>query len=225
VSYFSLVDLAVGKRPYVDEDVGHLLLRTNCLAQGETIGHDLCQSILRVNATLRSVGKTWSWGLIEGDRALPFNMSTLPLMVNNDLDVVVVFGDYVIHRLVRFIRAAGTSAAAGTRASAVAGGARASAAAAAAAAPAVQVDHFTKTLSIGGEPFLGSGYYFESYSSADLIKLAGELPDLVAVGVNMGVMLTLPAANASVQQAFFTAAVKSGFKVIYPLFILDGLTR
>jgi hypothetical protein len=41
----------------------------------------------------------------------------------------------------------------------------------------------------------------------------------------MGVMLTLPAANASVQQAFFNAAVKSGFKVIYPLFILDGLTR
>jgi hypothetical protein len=44
VEYYSLVDLAVGTRPYINTDLGHLLVRTDCLATGETIGHDLCQT-------------------------------------------------------------------------------------------------------------------------------------------------------------------------------------
>jgi hypothetical protein len=211
VEYFSLVDLAVGKRPYVNTDVGHLLMRTNCLAQGETIGHNLCQTSVTINATLRSVGKTWSWGsLIQGDRALPFNMSSLPPNVHNDLDVTIVFGargratgNYVIHRLVRFARVTTNSTQA--------------------AAQAVQVDAWTKTLSIGGNTFLGSGFYFGSYSPSDLLKMATELPSLVRRGVNMGVMLTLPGANETVQQSFFASAAHAGFKVIWPLFFTTAL--
>jgi hypothetical protein len=201
IEYFSLVDLAVGKRPYINEDVGHLLVRTNCLAQGETVGHDLCQAGVRVNATLRAVGMTWSWGMIPGDRALPFNMSQLPANVHQDLDVTVVFGQYVIHRLVRFMRVTTTSD----------------------ITHAVQVDHWTKTLAVGGRTFLGSGYYFGSYSPADLLKLSGELPVLVSRGVNMGVMLTLPGSNSSVQRVFFDAAAAAGFKVIWPLFMMTSL--
>jgi hypothetical protein len=60
-------------------------------------------------------GQTWKFegkDISAGDRALPFNMSSLPANVHNDLDVTIVFGgrgglatgDYVIHRLVRFAR-------------------------------------------------------------------------------------------------------------------------
>eukprot|EP01052_Picozoa_sp_SAG31_P016330 SAG31_NODE_1077_length_10037_cov_3.515899_2_plen_1115_part_00 len=211
VEYFSLVDLAVGKRPYVNTDVGHLLMRTNCLAQGETIGHNLCQTSVTINATLQSVGKTWSWGgLIQGDRALPFNLSSLPPNVHNDLDVTIVFGNrgratgsYVIRRLVRFARVTTNSSQA--------------------AAQAVQVDAWTKTLSIGGSTFLGSGFYFGSFSPSDLLNLAAELPSLVKRGVNMGVMLTLPGANQTVQQSFFASAAHAGFKVIWPLFFMTAL--
>lgn len=211
VEYFSLVDLAVGKRPYVDTDIGHLLVRTNCLAQGETIGHNLCQTSVTINATLQSVGKTWSWGgIIQGDRALPFNMSSLPPNVHNDLDVTIVFGNrgratgnYVIHRLVRFARVTTNSSQA--------------------AAQAVQVDAWTKTLTVGGSTFLGSGFYFGSYSPSDLLNLATELPSLVRRGINMGVMLTLPGANQTVQQSFFASAAHAGFKVIWPLFFMTAL--
>ena len=201
VEYFSLVVLAVSKRPYINEDVGHLFVRTNCLAQGETVGHDLCQAAVHVNATLQAVRMTWSWQMIPGDRALPFSMSQLPSNVHNDLDVTIVFGEYVIHRLVRFMRVTTTTD----------------------VTHAVQVDHWTKTLSVGGKLFLGSGYYFGSYGPADLLKLSGELPELVARGVNMGVMLTLPGSNSSVQRVFFDAAERSGFKVIWPLFFMTSL--
>ena len=160
--------------------------------------------------TLRAVGKSWSWGgIIQGDRALPFNMSELPPNVHNDLDVYVVFGgrgratgDYVIHRLVRFARVTTTASL---------------------AAQAVQVDSWTKSLSVGGKGFVGSGFYFGSYSPDDLLKLSSELPSLVASGVTMGVMLTLPGANSSVQQTFFSAAAHANFKVVWPLFFLEGL--
>ena len=76
---------------------------------------------------------------------------------------------------------------------------------------------------MGGRTFLGSGYYFGSYSPADLLKLSGELPELVASGVNMGVMLTLSGSNSSVQRVFFDAAERAGFKVIWPLFFMTGL--
>ena len=214
--------------------LGHLLVRTNCLAQGETIGHNLCrksrysldlialafsltrralgspETSVSINMTLRAVGKSWSWGgIIQGDRALPFNMSELPPNVHNDLDVYVVFGgrgratgDYVIHRLVRFARVTTTASL---------------------AAQAVQVDSWTKSLSVGGKGFVGSGFYFGSYSPDDLLKLSSELPSLVASGVTMGVMLTLPGANSSVQQTFFSAAAHANFKVVWPLFFLEGL--
>ena len=160
--------------------------------------------------TLRAVGKSWSWGgIIQGDRALPFNMSELPPNVHNDLDVYVVFGgrgratgDYVIHRLVRFARVTTTASL---------------------AAQAVQVDSWTKSLSVGGKGFVGSGFYFGRYSPDDLLKLSSELPSLVASGVTMGVMLTLPGANSSVQQTFFSAAAHANFKVVWPLFFLEGL--
>ena len=87
----------------------------------------------------------------------------------------------------------------------------------------MQVDAWTKTLTIGGSAFVGSGFYFGSYSPSDLLQLVAELPSLVKRGVNMGVMLTLPGSNSSVQRVFFDAAERSGFKVIWPLFITTSL--
>lgn len=85
---------------------------------------------------------------------------------------------------------------------------------------AVQVDHFTKTLSINGTPWVGSGQLFDS---DDLLGIAARLPQLVADGITLGVMLTLPHANHSVQSAFFEASAAVGFKIIYPAFITESV--
>ena len=85
------------------------------------------------------------------------------------------------------------------------------------------MDHFTKTLSIKGEPWIGTGHYFGSYSGEDFLRLIPRLPQLVQTGVHMGVMLTLPGANQSVQQRFFKASAAANFKIIYPAFIFDDV--
>eukprot|EP01043_Picozoa_sp_COSAG02_P009685 COSAG02_NODE_331_length_24480_cov_22.114720_21_plen_624_part_00 len=217
VSYFSLLDVALGKRPYYSgnrstagciftrqcgDDIAHLLVRTNCLAMGETIGHDLCQQQPRVNATLAGTGLAWQWTMIAGDRALPFNVSSLPPSVHNDLHVTISYGAYTAQRVIRFLRIPRPNSAT-TR--------------------PVQVDHFTKTLSIDGESWLGSGHYFGNFSGDDLLHLIPSLPQMVRTGIDMGVMLTLPSANRSVERAFFSASAEAGFKVVYPAFIFDGV--
>ena len=216
VSYFSLLEVGLGKRPYYSgnrstaactftrqcgDDIAHLLVRTNCLAMGETVGHDLCQQQPRVNATLAGTGLAWQWSMIAGDRALPFNVSSLPPSVHNDLHVVISYGAYTAHRVLRFARIPRPNH----------------------VGLAIQVDHFTKTLSIGGEPWLGSGHYFGDYSGDDLLRLIPRLPHMVRNGINMGVMLTLPSANRSVERAFFSASAAAGFKVVYPAFIFDDV--
>eukprot|EP01052_Picozoa_sp_SAG31_P004268 SAG31_NODE_175_length_21352_cov_3.981508_18_plen_345_part_00 len=218
VTYFSLLDVALGKRPYYSgrpstagceftrqcgDDVAHLLVRTNCLALGETVGHDLCQQQPKVNATLAGTELAWQWSMIAGDRALPFNISQLPASVHNDLHVSISYGPYTAKRVLRFARTPRPPQGDTT--------------------VPVQVDHFTKTLSIGGEPFVASGHYFGDFSGDDFLNLIARLPKMVAAGINLGVMLTLPAANHSVQSAFFKASADAGFKVVYPAFIFDSV--
>jgi hypothetical protein len=126
VSYHSLVDVAVGRRPYIDESSGALLLSTHASLRGVP---------LSVTATLAFANTTWSWQLTPNSSdgsVLHFSLGGLPATVNNDLCVDVAFATGKVSQCRRFMRAAMPPHG---------------------AAQPVQVDHHTKRFLINGAPF------------------------------------------------------------------------
>ena len=189
VEYFDLIQMAFDRRPYVTETTGHLLVRTHPI---------LCENgFTIVNATLSSGQNLFSGSrAISGDRPMPFNLSLLPETVHEDVQIqVLISGNNLsVTRPLRLIRAS------------------------APASPSfVQVDQSTKSLLVDSKPFLGSGYVYNDYSDEQLLQLSARLPELVKSGVTIGVLQTLPGANATVQRAVLDAAAASGFKVVWPL--------
>eukprot|EP01044_Picomonas_judraskeda_P017879 COSAG03_NODE_3440_length_2013_cov_1.116510_2_plen_296_part_00 len=77
-------DFAVGRRPYINETVGHLLLRTEGHAgQPLTVTASLCAGTLG----------NWSWNVTGGvDQLLSFPLAELPHLVNNDIVVTLTHG-------------------------------------------------------------------------------------------------------------------------------------
>lgn len=194
ISYIDLVQLAFSRRPYIAETVGHLLVRTHPM---------LCEAGFQIeNVTLPSGHSLMAGvGQVAGDRPLPFNLTGLPATVNEDVQVTVTITGKAVVTPLRFARAAPDPA----------------------VLAAVQVDHATKTLLVGGSPFRGGGgYAYNGYSGQELMELAAKLPTVVAAGARLGLMRSLPVANASVQAAFFAAAARAGFKVLWPLAPANG---
>ena len=84
VALFRLAQAQLGRRPYIDEASGSVLLRTDAGALGGTT--------LAVEAYLPCVpGKRWTWPNITGgtDVLLPLSFAGLPAKLHNDLCVVV----------------------------------------------------------------------------------------------------------------------------------------
>ena len=84
VELFHLAQAQIGRRPYVDETTGSIVLRTDALALGGTTIH--------VEAHLPCVsGKRWSWPNVDGgtDVLLPLSLAGLPARLHNDLCVTV----------------------------------------------------------------------------------------------------------------------------------------
>ena len=130
-------DVAIGKRPYVNETEGHLLLTTPGLA-GQR---------LRVTASLcaGTLGN-WSWDVTGGaDQLLSISLAQLPHLVNNDMLVTVTHasgGDNSSSIRRRFQRAWKSDM-----------------------RNTVQVDHHTRGLRVDGEPWFGVGWYQYAYTS------------------------------------------------------------
>ena len=130
-------DVAIGKRPYVNETEGHLLLTTPGLA-GQR---------LRVTASLcaGTLGN-WSWDVTGGaDQELSISLAQLPHLVNNDMLVTVTHasgGDNSSSIRRRFQRAWKSDM-----------------------RNTVQVDHHTRGLRVDGEPWFGVGWYQYAYTS------------------------------------------------------------
>ena len=135
ISYFTLVDAVLSRRPYLNESQGELLVTAHPSLAGQT---------LRLEASLGfAPSKRFSWTVIptatNRTAVLPFALAGLPTTINADLRIDVAFesGNLTIWR--RLMRAPLPADPAD-------------------AAAAVQVDHSTMALRVGGKIFQGSGW-------------------------------------------------------------------
>jgi hypothetical protein len=144
VSYFALVEAVLGRRPYLDEARGELLVTAHPSLAGQP---------LQIEASLgfASPAKRWTWMLTPTPAALvaalPLELTGLPETINADLRIDVsglgaaaagISKLTIWRRLMRAPLPASASA----------------------AAAAVQVDHSARMLRVGGVIFQGSGWYF-----------------------------------------------------------------
>lgn len=84
VEFFHLAQAQLGRRPYIEETTGSILLRTDSQALGG--------ASIAVEAYLPCVpGLHWAWPIVTGgsDVLLPLSLSKLPANVHNDICVVV----------------------------------------------------------------------------------------------------------------------------------------
>lgn len=136
-----LWDIAIGRRPYISETRGTLLLRTEPGLNGLNVS---------VSASLPCVAKNWSWtvvpSLAQMENLLDLGeLSSLPENINNDLIIDVAIGGSPNgtqrRRFQRAYRANSTNT--------------------------VQVDHHTASLLVDGEPWAGWGWYIYPWTSFD----------------------------------------------------------
>ena len=158
VTYFAPVDVAVGRRPYLTESQGALLLRTD---------PSLRAVPLAVTASLAFAKRKWSWQLTprNGTSVLWFGLSGLPAVINNDICVLVVMGTGKIRQCRRLMRT--TAPAPGS------------------AVQPVQIDHHTQTFRIAGKPFIGTGWYVGQQPSPNITRFLNVLRPHAELGANM----------------------------------------
>ena len=136
ISYFTLVDAVLGRRPYLNESQGELLVTAHSSLAGRA---------LQLEASLGfAPNKRFSWTVTPTaaklTAVLPFALAGLPTTINADLRLDVDYGTdnlTIWRRLMRSPLPADPAA----------------------AAAAVQVDHSTMALRVGGETFQGSGWF------------------------------------------------------------------
>jgi hypothetical protein len=199
IEYTLLFDIALGRRPYVEEKLGHLLVRCNTSLLG---------SMVAVEATLPALPATasqgWRWEnvTLNGSNVLAFALgSALPATVNADMRVVITLPDgTVVTKWRRFMRAPHPP-------------------------PGVmvsQVDHFRRGLLVGGEPFLGAGFYISVPKPAENESLAGSaLWSLLERQASMGDNQLMPyffrALSHPRRLQILDHCQKLGLKVMVPL--------
>lgn len=163
LEYISLVDVVIGRRPYVrGEAQGSLLVTTDPSLRGQT---------LALSATLPG-GHRWQWQLTpqNGTDTLWFPLAAVAPIVNADMTVVISSGT-ALHRgnitiQRRFLRAPPEGA------------------------PPLGVsviDHTTRQVLIDGEGFQGVGWYVDAYPSNVSAQLA-----LISTQVRLGVNQIMP---------------------------------
>jgi hypothetical protein len=143
VEYAFLIDVALDRRPYIAEAQGALLLRCNASLVG-TAGVTVAATIPTLPAAATA---SWRWANVQlnSSTVLRFDLSSLPpTTVNADIEIVISGGggglNITKHR--RFMRAPPPSAAGEVQ--------------------AAQIDHATRGLLVGGDPFgLGTGWYID----------------------------------------------------------------
>ena len=211
IEYVFLLDVAIGLRPYIAEQHGHLLLRCNASLLGRTVN---------VAATIPSVssGASWRWDSVRlnGSNVLEFALSGLPASVNADLRIVVsaadaasssMFGELSnVVKWRRFMRAAAPIAP---------------------GVEPVQVDHHRRGLLVNNQPFVGSGWYVGTNSmSKDWQRNVSASLEALALQAKLGDTQIMPYGlgwwPASEQLALLDGCAALGIKVMYPLAPLVG---
>ena len=200
VMYFTQFQVAVGRRPYITESTGHLLVQIDRSLHNKWIE---ISAVFAGNHLAR-----WVLPAANASAALPFALNSLPNEVNNDMKISFRVGSASAPPTVAFRRL--------MRAPVPPPGVE-----------AVQVDHWTRSLLVNGsKQFDGNGWYMGSfgngYQPEALNQLRRALPALVQQGINMGMVGNLNSlyfndSAGGYQEQFLNAAAKAGFKVIYPV--------
>lgn len=196
MAYFTLIDAVVARRPYLNETEGQILLSTNPSFRGQT---------LTVTVTLLlSSGNVTLWGPasveVQNDTStLQFSLDPLvPVSVNTDV-VVTVLGQnnpqVTIRRRFQRIPLSGLPTG---------------------ATPSV-VDHTTRSLVVGGKPFLGMGWYLNAGRAGNATELFGGLATHGQLGTNQLMPYELVALDPQEQLSFLDHCHASGIRVLFPM--------
>ena len=135
-------DVAISRRPYITEETGELLVQLDPALLG---GH------VEITADLPCAQASWNWTLATTPGSeqyiLPFSLTSLPKLLNNDMHITVV--NHGVHVAVatstkrrRFQRAWKPNS-----------------------TNTVQVDHSTRGLLVNGEPWAMMGWYIYDANS------------------------------------------------------------
>jgi hypothetical protein len=182
--YQPLVDVALGRRPYITEARGAVLLALSPRLLGLT---------LTVEASLPCARANWSWGFLATNTsvALTFPLTGLPPTMNNDLSVAVSSSASVAGRRTtagglrlplkwrRLMRAPPPTAQATIQ-------------------PA-QVDHHTRALRVGNRSFLGQGWYVYGSAVMSVETMFQPVRRQAELGIDMIMPYALSSLNASDQ--------------------------
>ena len=152
-----LVDAAIGRRPYLTEITGTILLALSPRLRGAS---------LAVSAALPCAGEeaSWNWSLTAKNLSvtLPFPLTDLPAAVNNDISITVTPAAPIPGRALsapplrtwrRFLRSAPPPAGS--------------------AVEAAQVDHHTRALRVNGSSFVGQGWFVYGSRTMTIDELFG----------------------------------------------------
>ena len=269
ITYFTLVDATVGRRPYINESTAELLIATHVSLQGVSLEvsaflppgtGSVCEAALEVACPQQSGklsahhvmlcdecaghkqeqpqvagctaaevqkwctagqgpanahekhdssgGSSWSWSIRpqNGSDIVSFPLQGLPATINTDLRISVTGPGVNFTRWRRFQRAPPLRA--GSR-----------------AVPVV-VDHHTKSLNVGGELFLGLGWFLglADFNGTEHVKIVPEtVLELVrtqaALGANQVLVIESQVRKWTNTEllAFMDGCDELGVKVLHPM--------
>ena len=206
IVYYQLVNFAVGRRPYLSEATGNLLVTPAAELLGTTLTFTArlpCSGHGTGNA---SATRTWTWPpvhIANQTIMLPFSLAGLPGSINNDIGLTVdgVPG-WSKGQLTKWRRLMRESAPAPPT------------------VDPVQVDHHTAALLVNGRQFVGQGWYvYGGFAAAlkNISLLFAPVRRHAALGVDMVMPYNLNDFNASDQLHYLDLCHAAGVKVLYPL--------
>ena len=223
IEYVNLFSVALGRRPYISEPLGHLVF-TSSDCSPEMGCHS--NASLTVEAFLPAANKTWTWPNVPAgtDELLPLDFDGLPPRIHNDMSISVTVHEkrhdqhpddetFTVWR--RFMRVPPPDAGSSIE--------------------AVQLDATRGGILTGGKPFLGRGYYINRLNNNESIAASYTVPQGISEEIrrlsgvtqpgdtpviNMGMLYGLGSdfdpdyLSPTIVLSVLDAAAASGFKVM-----------
>ena len=194
LTYFELIDVAVGRRPYFAEHNGSLLVYTDQTLAGVH---------LHVAARLPCAGRQWVWQYTPtaAQRAVELvmdDLSSLPATINADLIVQVVSTVLSTTKARRLMRAPPLNGSSTVE--------------------PVAVDHLRRQISVAGSAFMGTGWMMDGHRPLALRNLSAvtlEVERIAAAGTNQVMLYSLPLHSPSSVQRFLDTMQSRGVKVCH----------
>eukprot|EP01051_Picozoa_sp_SAG22_P004058 SAG22_NODE_209_length_15177_cov_9.282995_8_plen_407_part_00 len=211
IRYEVLMDVVIGRRPYLAETHGSLLLMPAPRLHGLR-GVSVAAELPCANWSTR-----WDVVVVNSSTVLSFPLSALPQSINNDLRITVtgILGrekPIVLWR--RLIRHRLSGAAAATTGSA--------------ADEPVQVDHHIRALRVNGQPFVGTGWYAYggfAWAQRNISMLFAPVASQAELGINMVMAYNLNDFNSTDQRLYLDWCHAAGVKILYPMMYFSGVVN